>query len=104
MQSNISGKKKKIRLFFLLLLLFAAGLSVSSGISSKAASSVKIRYNGKTYKNKSKKRTVKYNSKTVSKKAYKALIIKKSYMVPYSHVFNKVPLCKEKENPYDLEK
>ncbi len=89
MQSNISGKKKKIRLFFLLLLLFAAGLSVSSGISSKAASSVKIRYNGKTYKNKSKKRTVKYNSKTVSKKAYKALIIKKSYMVPYSHVFKK---------------
>ncbi|MCH5252126.1 MAG: N-acetylmuramoyl-L-alanine amidase [Lachnospiraceae bacterium] len=50
---------------------------------------MKIRYNGKTYKNKSKKRTVKYNSKTVSKKSYKALIIKKSYMVPYSHVFKK---------------
>lgn len=72
-------------IFFVLML----GLLISFNDSEvqAASKSVKVRYNGRTYKNKSKKLTVKYNNRTVSKKSYKALIIKKKYMVPYTHVF-----------------
>lgn len=85
------GTKRKLLGVIIFLLCIGgtcAGFSWTSN-NAKAASSVKIRYKGKTYKNKSKKMTVKYKKKTVSKKAYKALIIKKSYMAPYSHVFKK---------------
>lgn len=74
--------------FFLLGVMICSLLSVHA-TEIQAASSVKIRYNGKTHKNKSKKMTVKYNGKTVSKKSYKALIIKKKYMVSYTDVFKK---------------
>lgn len=79
----------------LLLTILFLGLSCGSLITpthtptAQAASSVKIRYQGKTHKNKSKKMTVKYNGKTVTKKAYKALVIKKKYMVSYQDVFKK---------------
>lgn len=83
----------KIKRHILGVIIFLFCICIYSGFTSvekaDAASSVKIRYNGKTYRNKSKKMTVKYNKKTVSKKSYKALIIKKSYMVSYSHVFKK---------------
>lgn len=84
-----AGMKRKILGVVVFLLCISTYIGFTKAVSADAASSVKIRYNGKTYKNKSKKMTVKYNKKTVSKKAYKALIIKKSYMVPYSHVFKK---------------
>ena len=84
-----TSKKRFLKFAFLFL-----GLSLGSVITPphspvQAASSVKIRYNGKNYKNKSKKMTVKYNGKTVTKKGYKALIIKKKYMAPYTDVFKK---------------
>ncbi|MCH5266599.1 MAG: N-acetylmuramoyl-L-alanine amidase [Lachnospiraceae bacterium] len=76
--------------FFALLLIGLAGSTQLEGSLSKAATKgVKIRYNGKTHRNKSKKMTVKYNSKTVSQKSYKALIINKYYMAPYADVFKK---------------
>ena len=48
--------------------------------------------------------TVKYNGKTVSKKSYKALIIKKKYMVPYTDVFKKgvKAKCKYKKSKKSL--
>lgn len=79
----------------LICFLFFLGLTLGSLIcyphstAQAASGSVKIRYNGKTYKNKSKKMTVKYNNKTVSKQSYKALVIKKNYMVSYTDVFKK---------------
>lgn len=78
------------KLLYLTLILLGVSLGsivIPSSTTSQAASYVKIRYNGKTYKNKSKKMTVKYNGKTVSKKSYKALVINKKYMVSYSDVF-----------------
>ena len=81
-------KIKKNMPFFLILLFFTLGLSLCY-TNTNAASSVKIRYNGKTYRNKSKKLTVKYNNKTVSKKSYKAILIQKKYMVPYDDIFKK---------------
>lgn len=75
--------------FSILLFSIITFLSFSVFSSQAASGSVKIRYNGKTYKNKSKKMSVKYNRKTVSKKSYKALVIKKNYMVSYTDVFKK---------------
>lgn len=88
MDTNSKRFTRFLPYIFLMLIL---GLSISfCHFESQAASkTVKIRYNGRTYKNKSKKLTVKYNNKTVSQKSYKALIIKKQYMVPYTHVFKK---------------
>jgi N-acetylmuramoyl-L-alanine amidase len=82
-------------LFFSLLLSiftgfftgFSAGSSSGPSTVHAASSTVKIKYNGKTHKNKSKKLSVKYNTKTVSKSSYKALVINGSYMVPYTDVF-----------------
>ena len=71
------------------MFFFILGLSLCHTNVDAASSSVKIRYNGKTYRNKSKKMTVKYNNKTVSKKSYKAILIKKKYMVPYDDIFKK---------------
>lgn len=83
-------KRIKLLLLSIFCLLVASATLFSNSNESKAtAKAVKIRYNGKTYKNKSKKMTVKYNNKTVSKKSYKALIIKKKYMVAYNDVFKK---------------
>lgn len=71
--------------------LFAAvsgSLILQQDIHIQAASKgVKIRYNNKTRVNKSKRMNVKYNTKTVSKSSYKALVINKSYMVPYTDIF-----------------
>lgn len=64
-------------------IFFGYGVKPASAASSK----VKVRYNGKTYTNKSKKLSVKYNSKKISKASYKALIIKKTYMAPYTDIF-----------------
>lgn len=82
---NIRKNRWLLYLFTAMVLLL--GMSFHHSETRAASSGVKIRYNGKTYKNKSKKLTVKYNNKTVSKKSYKALIIKKKYMVPYTHIF-----------------
>lgn len=86
-------RKRKIIKILSGVVLFSA-LGIGAGIltpqpAAQAASSVKVRYNGKTYKNKSKKMNVKYNSKKVSNNSYKALIIKKSYMAPYDDIFKK---------------
>lgn len=86
-------RKEKIIKILSDVVLFSA-LVIGAGIltpqpAAQAASSVKVRYNGKTYKNKSKKMNVKYNSKKVSNNSYKALIIKKSYMAPYDDIFKK---------------
>lgn len=86
-------RKKKIIKILSGVVLFSA-LGIGAGVlapkpAAQAASSVKVRYNGKTYKNKSKKMNVKYNSKKVSNNSYKALIIKKSYMAPYDDIFKK---------------
>ena len=76
---------------FLVLAVLVTGLffSLSSGdiTASAAAGKVRVRYNGKTYTNKSKKLSVKYNKKKISKNSYKALVIKGSYMAPYTDVF-----------------
>ena len=64
-------------------------LCFSSSESMAATSYTKIKYNKKTYKNKSKKLSVSYGSKTVSKKSYKAMVINKSYMAPVYDVFKK---------------
>lgn len=82
-----SNGRNRWLLYVLLTLVLLVGISFSHSDTRAASSSTKIRYNGKTYKNKSKKLTVKYNNKTVSKKSYKALIINKKYMVSYNHVF-----------------
>lgn len=76
---------------FLVLAVLVTGLffSLSSGdiTASAAAGKVRVRYNGKTHTNKSKKLSVKYNKKKISKNSYKALVIKGSYMAPYTDVF-----------------
>ena len=88
---GLTARKKVI----LILSLFFIGLMSGSLVcyphstAQAASGSVKIRYNGKTYKNKSNKMTVKYNNKTVSNSSYKALVIKKKYMVSYADVFKK---------------
>ncbi len=93
-----------LRLTFLILGVLICSLISVPQTKIQAASSVKIRYNGKTHKNKSKKMTVKYNGKTVSKKSYKALIIKKKYMVSYTDVFKKgvKAKCKYKKSKKSL--
>lgn len=87
---NTKGKVKN-RFFIKFLLLFFISflaVSISNGTVSSAASRyVKVRYNKKTHKNKSKQLTVTYNGKKISKSGYKALVIKKSYMVPYNDIF-----------------
>ena len=100
-----AGKRVWLPLVFVLFFITVAASPLWKGTAAKAASSgVKIRYNGKTHKNKSKKMTVKYNSKTVSKKSYKALIIKKYYMVSYADVFKKgvKASCKYSKNKKSL--
>lgn len=93
MRNNSMARLITRRKGILFLSLFFLGLTLGSlfcypqSATQAASSSVKIRYNGKTYKNKSKKMTVKYNNRTVSQKSYKALIIKKKYMVSYADVF-----------------
>ena len=85
-------KKKiiKVLLFALLFSILGIGTSILNSQSYvRAASSIKVRYNGKTHKNKSKKMNVKYNNKKVSQNSYKALIIKKYYMAPYDDIFKK---------------
>ena len=93
-----------LRLTFLILGVLICSLISVPQTKIQAASSVKIRYNGKTHKNKSKKMTVKYNGKTVSKKSYKALIIKKKYMVSYTDIFKKgvKAKCKYKKSKKSL--
>ncbi len=80
---------RKILPYFVLFTLFIMGFSLSTIQSDAASRGIKIRYNGRTYRNKSAKKTVKYNNKTISKKSYKAILIKKKYMVPYLDIFKK---------------
>lgn len=87
-------RRKKILKVLSGIILFSAlgmgaGILYSDNSVQAAASSVKIRYNGKTHKNKSKKMNVKYNSKKVSNNSYKALVINKYYMAPYDDIFKK---------------
>lgn len=89
MRVNYNRLKRVIPYIFTTILLFTLGICFLSFHSSAASSSVKIRYNGRTYKNKSKKMTVRYNNKTVSKTSYKAIKIKKKYMVSYVDIFKK---------------
>lgn len=89
MRVNYNRLKRVIPYIFTTIFLFTLGICFLSSHSSAASSSVKIRYNGKTYKNKSSKMTVKYNNKTVSKTSYKAIKINKKYMVSYVDIFKK---------------
>lgn len=80
--------KGRAVLFGTALLITAFSCSMMAAEDVNAASKgVKIRYNKKTKRNKSKKLKVKYNGKTVTKSGYKAIIINKSYMVSYKDVF-----------------
>ena len=83
------GYNKVVLGMLILLFVFLCGM-LTPFRSNAATATVKIKYNGKTYKNKSKKLKVKYNNKTISKSAYKALIINKNYMVPYNDIFKAV--------------
>lgn len=79
-----------IFLFFLSLIMISAfTLIIPSSKGLAASKNIKIRYNGKTYNNKSKKMNIRYNNKKVTSNSYKALIIKKKYMAPYTDVFKK---------------
>lgn len=89
MKHIFSNKCKLFTGIFLFILSFIFSDLVCTPFSKAATSSVKIRYNGKNYKNKSKKMAVKYKGKTVTNKSYKALIINKNYMVSYADVFKK---------------
>lgn len=88
MRSILNNKKRKI-LFIAAVILCStlAGSLFLSQDTYAASKGIKIRYNKKTRINKSKRMNVKYKTKTVSKSSYKALIINKSYMVPYTDVF-----------------
>lgn len=79
--------RRIVVLVSLILMTAMAGIICQEAEPLQAASYTKVKYNGKTYKNKSKKMTVRYNGKTVSKSGYRAMVIKKSYMVPYYDVF-----------------
>lgn len=89
MRVNYNRFKQLIPYIFAAIFLLTMGICFHSSLSNAASSSVKIRYNGKTYKNTSKKMTVKYNGKTISKTTYKAIKIKKKYMVSYVDIFKK---------------
>ena len=81
---------KKGKTMFIAAAVLCGTLTGSMLISQDtyaASKGIKIRYNKKTRINKSKRMKVKYKNKTVSKSSYKALIINKSYMVPYTDVF-----------------
>ena len=83
-------RNNKGKVFFIAAAVLAGTLTGSLLIPQNtyaASKGVKIRYNKKTRTNKSQRMTVKYKNKTVSKSGYKALIINKSYMVPYTDVF-----------------
>jgi len=82
---------KNKRFFVLLLFIFLFGCCVleSKPVQAATTKGIKVRYNGKTRRNKSKKLNIKYNSKKVSQTPYKALIINKYYMAPYYDIFKK---------------
>lgn len=86
---TIRLKINRVLPHIVVLFVLAMGIFLCHTHADAASSSVKIRYNGKTYLNTSKKMTVKYDKKTVSQKSYKAILIKKNYMVPYDDVFLK---------------
>ncbi len=73
--------------FILSFAVFGIALFNTNATANAASKGLKIRYNGKTYRNKSKKLTVKYNGKKISKNSYKAILIKKKYMVSYNDIF-----------------
>lgn len=75
-------------LFFLLYFMIPS----INATTSKAVTT--LRYSGKTHKNLSNKLSVYYGKKVVSNKNYKAIKIKKNYMVSYSEVFKKGIKCK----------
>lgn len=79
--------KRKFLFYTAFLLTLCCISLVYERETAQAAENVTIRYNGKKYSNKSKKRKVRYNGKVVSQNAYKALKIKKVYMVSYEDVF-----------------
>lgn len=89
MRVNNNRFRQVIPYIYITILLCVLGICFHSFYSDAASSGVKIRYNGKTHKNKSKKMTVKYNNKKVSKTSYKAIKINKKYMVSYVDVFQK---------------
>ncbi len=90
MRQCVCRKQKKRILFILLAFSFIFSFAFAKNqVSAASTKKVKIKYNGKTYTNKSKKLTVKYNNKTITNSSYKALVIKGSYMVPYTDVFKK---------------
>ncbi len=78
--------KNSIKYIFVFLVVVCSLSFLHTTVPSQAAT-VKIRYNGKTYKNKTKKLNVKYNEKKVSKTGYKALKINKTYMASYYDIF-----------------
>ena len=88
-REKLIHQSKKFLLGTAVLIAATSGsLILQQDIHTQAASKgVKIRYNNKTRVNKSKRMSVKYNTKTVSKTSYKALVINKSYMVPYTDIF-----------------
>ena len=69
------------RKVMLLFFMSAIMLCFPSGTVDAATGKVKIKYNGKTYQNSSKKLPVTLNGKTISKKGYHAIKIKGYYMV-----------------------
>lgn len=75
------------RKVMLLFFMSAIMLCFPSGTVDAATGKVKIKYNGKTYQNSSKKLPVTLNGKTISKKGYHAIKIKGYYMVSYADVF-----------------
>lgn len=98
MRVNDNPLKRVIPFIFITIFLLTVGICFHSFYSRAASSGVKIRYNGKTYRNKSKKMTVTYNKKKVSKKSYKAIKINKKYMVSYVDIFQKGVKAKCKYN------
>lgn len=83
---NVKGKT----LLFgaaVLFTAFSCSLLTAQNVEAASKKGVKLRYNNKTRRNKSKQLKVRYNSKTVSKTGYKALIINKTYMAPYNDIF-----------------
>lgn len=84
-------KKRKKNNFLRLFRIFAFACLVGTlflcqNEQAKAAESVKVRYNGKTVTNTSKKYPVIYNGKTVSKSGFKAIKINKIYMISYADI------------------
>lgn len=87
MHSFLDNRRRKILLGGAVLFAAVSGSLLLQQETQAASKGVKIRYNNKTRRNKSKRMKVTYRNKTISKTSYKALVINKSYMVPYTDIF-----------------